>query len=156
MRRRQAGSSQDRVTPLGAPAPESRKYPRFAATLPVRCRRLSARAARSWSGCTADVGSGGIAVELPTRLPPGTPLAVEVRTGIGPFRLEAEVLWTRSIAERVGIIRHGLCLADRSEILDLPIGVLLGRWLQGVATRQGKRRGRADAPAPRQRQGKSR
>lgn len=156
MRRRQAGSSEARVTPPGATAPESRKCTRFAVTLPVRCRRLSARAARTWSGCTADVGSGGFAVELPTRLPPGTPLAVEVRTGIGPFRLEAEVLWTRSIAERVGIIRHGLCLADRSEILDLPIGILLGRWLQGVASRQGKRRGRADTPAPTQKQRKGR
>jgi hypothetical protein len=69
--------------------------------------------------------------------------------------MEAEVLWTRCIGGRAGIIRHGLCLADRSEILELPIGILLGRWLQGVATREGKRRGRAGAPAPTKNQGKS-
>ncbi len=156
MRRRQADSFEACVTPPGAAVPESRQYTRFAVTLPVRCKRLSARPARTWSGCTFDVGSGGFAVELPTRLPPGTPLAVEVRTGIGPLRLEAEVLWTRCIAGRVGTIRHGLCLADHSEILELPIGILLGRWLKGVAARQGKRRGRADAPVPRQKQGKGR
>jgi PilZ domain len=156
MRRRQTGSSEARIRPPSAAAPESRRNTRFAVTLPVRCKRLSARPARTWSGCTADVGSGGFAVELPTRLPPGTPLAVEVRTGIGPLRLEAEVLWTRCVAGRVGIIRHGLCLADRSEILELPIGILLGRWLQDVATRQGKRRGGADAPAPTQKQGRNR
>ena len=156
MRRRQAGSSRARVTPPCAAVPENRKYTRFTVTLPVRCKRPSARAARTWSGSTTDVGSGGFALELPTRLPPGTTLAVEVRTGIGPLRLEAEVLWTRCIASRAGIIRHGLCLADRSEIPELPIGILLGRWLRGVATRQGKRGGRAGSPDSTQKKGKSR
>jgi hypothetical protein len=53
--------------------------------------------------------------------------------------MEAQVLWTRRVAGRVGITRHGLCLADHSEVLDLPVGALLGQWLQGVARHAGKR-----------------
>ena len=128
---------------------EGRRNARFAVRLPVRCRRLTARTSRIWRGRTADVGSGGFALELPTRLPPGTPLAVEVRTGIGPFRMEAEVLWTRSVAGGGGIVRHGLCLADRSEVLDLPVGTLLGEWLQGVARRQEELTLRAGSSATR-------
>ena len=126
MPRKQGASSKRRVASHRAAVPDGRRYARFAVRLPVRCRRLAARTTRTWSGRTADVGSGGFSVELTTRLPPGTPLTVEVRTGIGPLWMEAEVLWTRCMPGRVGIIRHGLCLADRSEILDLPIGILLG------------------------------
>lgn len=156
MLRKQGGSSKTRVAPHRAAATEGRRNARFAVTLPVRCRRLTARASRVWNGRTADVGGGGFTLELPTRLPPGTPLAVEVRTGIGPLWMEAEVLWTRCIPGRVGITRHGLCLAGRSEILDLPIGILLGQWLQGIAKREGKRRRRADAHTPTRKRRKAR
>ncbi|HSB82563.1 MAG TPA: PilZ domain-containing protein [Candidatus Methylomirabilis sp.] len=156
MPRKPGASSKTRVASHRAAVPDGRRYARFAVRLPVRCRRLTARTTRTWSGRTADVGSGGFSVELPTRLPPGTPLVVEIRTGIGPLRMEVEVRWTRCILGRVGIIRHGLCLADRSEILELPIGTLLGEWLQGVAKREGKRGGRAHAPAHSQRRSKAR
>jgi hypothetical protein len=62
------------------------------------------------------------------------------------MRMEADVLWTRRVAGGTGLIRHGLCLADRSEVLDLPIGVLLGQWLQGRARREEK--GSAERRAP--------
>jgi hypothetical protein len=113
--------------------PTTRKHSRFAVSLPVRCTRLIRGAPKTWRGRTADVSGGGTAVELPTRLPPGTHVAIEVRTAIGPMRVEAEVLWTRRVPERPGLVRHGLCMADRSEVFDLPIGVLLGQWLQAYA-----------------------
>jgi hypothetical protein len=69
-------------------------------------------------------------------------VAIEIRTGIGPLRMETDVLWTRRVAGREGVIRHGLCLAGRSELLDLPIHALLGQWLRGLAKRQGSQ------PAP--------
>ena len=156
MLRNQEGSSRTRAAPHRVAATEGRQNARFAVTLPVRCRRLTARASGIWNGRTVNVGSGGFTLELPTRLPPGTLLAVEVRTGIGPLRMEAEVLWTRCIPGRVGITRHGLCLAGRSEILDLPIGILLGQWLQGIATREGKGHRRADAPTPTRKRRKAR
>jgi len=81
-------------------------------------------------------------VDLPTRLPPGTRVAIEIRTGIGPLRMEADVQWTRRVAGKDGVTRHGLCLADRSEVMDLPIHALLGEWLQGLARREAKEMGR--------------
>jgi hypothetical protein len=80
-------------------------------------------------GRTTNVSRGGLAIELPKRLPPATRVVVEIRTGIGPMRTEADVLWTRRVASR-DLVRHGLCFANRSELLDLPISVLLGQWLQ--------------------------
>ena len=148
MVRTRVSNSERQVTPRPSTISEGRRHARFAARLPVRCRRLTARTSRTWRGRTADVGSGGIAVELPIRLPPGTVLAVEVRTGIGPLRMEAEVLWTRSVVGGSGLVRHGLCLADHSEVLELPVGTLLGQWLQGVAKRQRKPTVRAEFPTP--------
>jgi hypothetical protein len=94
---------------------------------------------RGWRGRTADVAGGGLAVELPTRLPPGTRVAIEIRTGVGPLRMEADVLWTRRVAKGEDLTRHGLCLAGRSELMDLPIHALLGEWLRAVARRKGAR-----------------
>jgi hypothetical protein len=82
----------------------------------------------------ADVSGGGFAIDLPTRLRPRTAVIVEVRTGIGPLRMDAEILWTRAIPDRANIYRHGLCLAGQSEMLQLPLGVLLGQWLQRYAS----------------------
>ena len=82
-------------------------------------------------------------MELTKRMPPSTPVTVEIRTGIGPIRLEAKVLWTRRLAHRAGLVRHGLCLANRSELLDLPVGVLLGQWLKRRAERESRHAPRA-------------
>lgn len=118
----------------GSPAPEAsshaRRYARFAIRLPVRCVRISARPTRSCRGRTTNVSRGGLALELPERLPPATKVAVEIRTGIGSMRMEADVVWTRRAAGRTGPVRHGLCLANQSELLDLPVGALLGQWLE--------------------------
>jgi hypothetical protein len=114
--------------------PETRSYvrrhARFAVYLPVQCVRISSRGTRSWRGRTANVSRGGLALELAERLPPATKVAVEIRTGIGPMRMEADVVWTRRTAGGTGAVRHGLCLANRSDLLDLPVGALLGQWLQ--------------------------
>jgi hypothetical protein len=115
-----------------------RHHSRFGVSLPVRCTRVTGRTPRAWRGRTANVSGGGLAVDLPTRLRPRTRVAIEIRTGIGPLRMEADVLWTRRVPGKEDITRHGLCLAGRSEVLDLPIHVLLGQWLQGVARREAK------------------
>ena len=81
-------------------------------------------------------------MDLPTRLLPHTRVAIEIRTGIGPLRMEADVLWTRRIPGKIGVTRHGLCLADRSVVLDLPIHALLGEWLWSLARQEAKQMGR--------------
>jgi hypothetical protein len=108
---------------------------------------VTGRAPRAWRGRTANVGGGGLAADLPTRLPPHTRVAIEVRTGIGPLRMEADVLWTRRVPGKEGVTRHGFCLAGRSEVLDLPIHVLLGQWLQGLARREAQQTARKNARA---------
>jgi len=114
-------------------------------TLPVHVTRVGGGSPRSWRGRTANLSGGGLAVELPTRLPPGTRVAIEVRTAIGPLRMEADVLWTQRIPGGDLLTRHGLCLADHSEVMDLPIHALLGQWLVGIARREeaGKAKRRA-------------
>lgn len=132
------GGTRRRTQAESRPAPVQlpRKHARFIVNLPVQCTRLSTRAMRSLQGRTVDISGGGFSVEMPTRLPPGTRVAIRLRTGIGPMRMEADVVWTRRVAGRPDMVRHGLCLADRSELLDLPVGVLLGQWLKRRAQRE--------------------
>jgi len=111
----------------------------------VRCTRVTGRAPHSWRGRTANVSGGGLAVDLPSRLPPRSRVIVEIRTGIGPLRMEVDVLWTRRLPGEDRRTRHGLCMAGRSEVLDLPIHALLGQWLQGLARREAKAMARKGA-----------
>lgn len=124
----------------GGATPYARQHTRFVVNLPVRCSRMSARATGLWHGRTTNVSGGGLAVKLPKRLPPGTALAVEIRTGIGPMRVEAEVVWTGRVASEPGLVQHGLRFANASELLDFPVGVLLGQWLQRRAREEPRRR----------------
>lgn len=129
-------------TPRPAAAFVDRMHSRFGVSLPVRCTRLTGRAPRAWRGRTANVSGSGLAVDLPIRLPPHTRVAIEIRTGVGPLRMEADIQWTRKVAGKDNVTRHGLCLPDRSGIMDLPIYALLGEWLQGLARREAKDMGR--------------
>jgi hypothetical protein len=130
---------------LPSGTPDARRHARFIVNLPVRCARVTGRTPHAWRGRTANVSGGGFTIELPERLRPGTRVALEVRTGIGPIRVEAEIVWTRRVGGSTLPIRHGLCLAGRSELLDLPIGVLLGQWLEDLARSEARRPKRATA-----------
>ena len=125
-----------------------RHFSRFGVHLPVRCTPLRGRVPRILRGRTANVSGGGLAVDLPVRLPPHTHVTVEIETGVGPLRMEADVLWTRRLPEKTGVTRHGLCLPDQSGIMDLPIHALLGEWLQGLAKQEEKELGRKRVRAP--------
>lgn len=127
-----SGKIQQRRTeePSGGSGERARRYARFDVSLPVRCTRTSTRSTETWRGRTANVSRGGLAVELPTRLAPATAVAVEVRTDIGPMRFAADVVWTRRMTGRRGVVRHGLSFPHRSDLLDLPVGALLGVWLR--------------------------
>ena len=116
----------------------ARDHSRFNVNLPVRCTLVTGKPSRVLRGRTADVSGGGLAIELPTRLSPGTRVAVEIRTGIGPLRMEADIVWARPVPGKEGATIHGLCLAGRSEVMDLPIHALLGQWLLGLAKREAK------------------
>jgi hypothetical protein len=148
VRRATGKSSPARQTRIGvAASPMDRLHSRFGVSLPVQCTRLTGRRPAAWRGRTANLSGGGLAVDLPTRLPPRTRVAIEIHTGIGPLRMEADVLWTRRVAGKEGVTRHGLCLAYRSEVIDLPVHALLGEWLQSLARREAKEMGRKGARA---------
>lgn len=144
---------QRKPQPVRPPQPQrggtlqDRHHSRFAVSLPVSCSKATGGPGAEWRGRTANVGGGGLAVELPVRLRPRTLLKIEIRTAIGPMRVEAEVMWTRRLKGPSGLTRHGLCLAGRSEVLDLPLHALLGEWLRAVAKRQRPRRARRLAPS---------
>lgn len=120
------------------PTSMARDHSRFNVSLPVRCTPVGGRASRVLRGRTANISGGGLAIELPTRLPPGTPVAVEIQTGIGPFRVETDIVWARRVPGKARATIHGLCLAGRSEVMDLPIHALLGQWLMGLAKQEAK------------------
>ena len=135
---RSASSGPSDVPPHGSSPSETRRHLRFPVALAVKCTERGGQKPHHWRGRTADVSGGGFAVELPAKLAAGKKLNIEVRTGIGPMRLEAEVLWTRKVPGEGTLYRHGLRLAEGSEVLDLPVTVLLGDWLQKMARKQGK------------------
>ena len=137
-RRPSSGSVPPDVPHRGSSPDETRRHLRFPVALAVKCTERVRENPRHWRGRTADVSGGGFAIELPARLAAGKKLSIEVRTGIGPMRLEAEVLWTRKVPRDGTLYRHGLRLAEGSEILDLPVTVLLGEWLQKMARTEGK------------------
>ena len=115
-----------------------RDHSRFNVSLPVRCTPVGGKTSRVLRGRTANISGGGFAIELPARLSPGTPVAVEIQTGIGPLRVEADIVWARRMPGKEGAAIHGLCLAGRSEVMDLPIHALLGQWLLGLAKQEAK------------------
>jgi len=84
----------------------------------------------------AEIKAQFAAVDARSRIRPGSRVAIEVRTAIGPLRMEADVLWTQRIPGGDNLTRHGLCLAEHSEVIDLPLYALLGQWLVGVAKRE--------------------
>ncbi len=122
------------VPPVGT-APQDmrgRQHARFVATIPVSCWRASARTSQIVRGRMADVSGGGIALDLPTRFRPGTRVRIEARSAIGPLQAEAYIRWTRRLPGDAERFRHGLRLPD-SELFELPLAVLLGRWLKALA-----------------------
>ena len=136
-RRTSTPSARKSRTPDDVAPPENRRHSRVVVSLPARCARVIGKASPALRGHTANLGGGGLALELQERLAPGSRVTVEIHTAIGPFRIEADVMWTRRLQGKEGVVRHGLCLAGQSELMDLPIHALLGRWLQGLARTRG-------------------
>ena len=122
-----------------------RQHARFPATIPVSCWRASARTSQIVRGRMANVSGGGIALDLPIRLRPDTRVRIEARSAIGPLQAEAYIRWTRRLPGDAERFRHGLRLPD-SELFELPLAVLLGRWLKAfAATEQRPRRSRSSS-----------
>jgi hypothetical protein len=124
----------NRVPHVGAASHgrRGRQHARFAANIPVSGWRAPVWTSQIVRGQMADVSGGGLALDLPTRFRPGTRVRIEARSAIGPLQAEAYNRWTRRLPGDAERFRHGLRLPD-SELFELPLAVLLDRWLKALA-----------------------
>jgi hypothetical protein len=56
-------------------------------------------------GMVRSIGAGGMLVEFPVEVLPGSILRMTLQTALGPLELKSRVVWTATCR---GIIRHGL------------------------------------------------
>ncbi|MCI0372273.1 MAG: PilZ domain-containing protein, partial [candidate division NC10 bacterium] len=102
-----------RVAPRSeeAPGPAFRvRDPRFPLAVPVRITVQGVPetpAPRRLEGLTANVSEGGVALDLPDRLEPWTPLSLRVEAEGGPVVLEVLVVWAAEPAAARSPVRHG-------------------------------------------------
>jgi hypothetical protein len=83
--------------------------PRFSLAVPVRITVHEAAglpAPRRLEGVTANVSEGGVAVDLPERLEPWTPVSLRVEAEEGTVSLDGLVVWAAEQAP-AGAVRHG-------------------------------------------------
>ncbi|MBI3002052.1 MAG: PilZ domain-containing protein [candidate division NC10 bacterium] len=101
------------VGPRAEPAPGAAfrvRDPRFALAVPVWITVQEGEGAlrpRRLEGQTANVSEGGVALDLPDRLPPWTPLALEVEAEEGRVRLDVLVVWAAEPRAGGAAVRHG-------------------------------------------------
>ncbi|MGH7377346.1 MAG: PilZ domain-containing protein [Candidatus Methylomirabilales bacterium] len=93
------------------PGPPFRtRDPRFPLAVPVRITVQEAPgtpAPRRLEGLTANVSEGGVALDLPDRLEPRTPLSVRVEAEDRAVMLEVLVVWAAEPPAPGGPVRHG-------------------------------------------------
>ncbi len=93
------------------PGPAFRaRDPRFPLAVPVRITVQEAPetpAPRQLEGLTANVSEGGVALDLPDRLEPWTPLSLRLEAEDGPVTLDVLVVWAAEPASPGGPVRHG-------------------------------------------------
>ena len=84
---------------------EVRRHRRYAYDGSMSYRRLGP----STTARIRNLSEGGLLVELPELLPPGTPLDLIMSVGEKPVRAEGEVVWSQELpASPEGSYRHGL------------------------------------------------
>ncbi len=86
-------------------------------SLPARCLATEA-AAPVLAGWTADLGRGGLALDLPEPLPIGTPVAVTLAAPRGEVTATATIVWVEPFGTSK-CLRHGLLLTNPGSMWDL-------------------------------------
>ncbi len=85
-----------------------RRYARLDVSLPVSAWALE-RPGAELRGTLRRVAEGGLEVELPEAVPPGTVLRVLIQTRRGPVEAEGKVVFARAMGTAV---RHGLAFSQ--------------------------------------------
>jgi hypothetical protein len=60
-------------------------------------------------GMVSSVGSGGLMVNFPVELPPGSTIHLVLHTRLGALPVECRVVWARTVG---GTARHGLAFLE--------------------------------------------
>ncbi len=95
-----------------------RRFARFPVSLPV-IGQAPERNEEEFRGTLCDVGAGGMMMELPLEVVPGSEMRAVLQTRRGPVEVEGRVIWTRATGAGV---RHGLAFPepkDRDFAVDL-------------------------------------
>jgi hypothetical protein len=87
---------------------EKRQFARVPVSLPVVGRAPQFRE-MALRGIARSAGAGGMMVELPVEVVPGSTLRVLLQTRRGPMEMEGKVVWT---AAAKGATRHGLTFRE--------------------------------------------
>ncbi len=87
-------------------APGSRQYGRLPVSLPA-VGRTSQVSGGQLRGTVRTVGVGGVTVEFPVEVPPGSLLRVVIERQSGPLEVEGRVVWAAVLPDRV---LHGVAV----------------------------------------------
>ena len=85
-----------------------RRFLRLPIVLPV-IGRTAPFGENQVRGVARNVGSGGMMVEFPVGLLPGSEILTELQTQRGPLELSGRVVWTSPTGNR---IRHGMAFPE--------------------------------------------
>jgi len=96
------------VEALWGHLPGRRRFGRFPVTLTAvgRSRQVGAR---ELHGTVRTVGAGGLMVEFPVEVPPGTTIHLVLQIRLGPLPVECRVVWALASG---GGVRHGLAFRE--------------------------------------------
>ncbi|MGE5850344.1 MAG: PilZ domain-containing protein [Candidatus Methylomirabilota bacterium] len=98
----------EEIEALWGHLPGRRRFGRFPVSLPVtgRSPQIGGEELR---GLVRTVGAGGIMVEFPAEVPPGSTIHLVLEIRLGPLPVECRVVWARATA---GTVRHGLAFLE--------------------------------------------
>ena len=85
-----------------------RRFARFPVSMPV-IGRSGRSPKKSIQGVVRSVGAGGLMVEFPVQMLPGSSVGLVIRTRHGPLTLEGRVVWTSATGDTV---RHGFAFLE--------------------------------------------
>lgn len=103
----------------------TRRHRRYTHDGPAAYRRLGP----STPGQVRNISEGGVMVELPELLSPGTALDIDVTLGDRAVHAEVEVIWSKESSN--GVYPHG-CKFTRLELQDrLTLAVFLAKVYGG-------------------------
>lgn len=99
---------QEEVEAMWGQLPGRRRFGRFPVSLPAEGRSREV-GERELSGTVRTVGAGGLMVEFPVEIPPGSSIHLVLKIRMGPLPVECRVVWVRASGNTV---RHGLAFLE--------------------------------------------